>query len=227
MRFRLLDIVFIAIGVAIGIILSLQIRANPVKSGGTPLEQFEVKRSLLTSFALEQENLKKQLAATEEKRKEAQIIIERRSSKETRRTLERLKQITGFQTEEGEGIQIILNDNSAVTRIDFSSINENFVQATDLRDLVNALFLKDARAVSINDKRIIPLTPIQSAFDSVIIRNFQITPPFVIEAIGRPVALQEAISSIKNSKIQIFIDTALNITVPPLESGRSFKFISL
>lgn len=227
MRFRLFDTAFLIIGVIIGIIFSLQIRANPVKSGGTLLEQFGVKRSLLTSFALEQENLKKQLALIEEKRKEAQAIIERRFSKETRKTLEHLKQVTGFQMEEGEGIRITLNDNPAVTRTDFSSINENFVQATDLRDLANALFLKDARAVSINDKRIIPLTPIQSAFDNVIIRNFQITPPFVIEAIGRPVALQEAISSIKNPKIQIFTDIASNITVPPLESGRSFKFISL
>lgn len=227
MRFRLLDIVFIAIGVAIGIIFSLQIRAHPVKSGGTPFEQLEMKRSLLASFAHEQENLKKQSAAAEEKIKEAQAIIERRSSKETKEVRARLKQIDGFQTEEGAGVRITLNDNPAVARADFSSINENFVQAADLRDIVNALFLKDAVAVSINDKRVTPLTPIQSAFDSVIIGNFQIIPPFVIEAVGLPEALQEAAAFLKKPKIQIFIDRAPRLNIPPLESSRSFQFASL
>lgn len=227
MRSRLLDFVFITIGVTIGIILSLQIRANPVKSGSFPWQQLETKKSLLETFSLEQENLKKQLTVIEAKKEEAQSIIERRFSKETRRTLEHLKELTGFQAIEDEGIRIALSDNPSVARSDFSSINENFVQATDLRDLVNGLFLQDAKAISVNGKRITPLTTIQSAFDSMLIGNFQITTPFVLEAVGNPVSLQEALRSIKKSKIQIFTDVLRDVKIPPLESSRSMKFTSL
>lgn len=227
MRSRLFDFVFISIGITIGIILSLQIRANPVKSGSFPLQQLEVKKSLLEAFSFEQENLKKQLTAIEVKKEEAQDIVERRFSKETRRTIERLKELTGFQVIEGKGIRITLSDNPSVVRSDFSSINENFVQATDLRDLVNGLFLQDAVAISVNEKRIIPLTPIQSAFDSMLVGNFQITPPFIFEAVGNPESLQEALRFIKKSKIQIFTDIFGNLKIPPLESSRSMKFTSL
>lgn len=226
MRIRLLDLVFIAIGVTVGIILSLQIRADPIRSGSFPLEQLEVKKSLLESFSLEQENLKKELQAIEAKKKEARDIIERRSSVKTRRTLDRLKKLTGFQPLEGEGVRITLSDHSSVSRADFSSINENFVQATDLRDIVNGLFLKDAAAISINNKRISPLTPIQSAFDNILVGNFQITPPFSIEAIGNPTALQEAVHSIKKSKIRIFVDVAAKLKILSRESIRSTKFLS-
>lgn len=227
MHIRLLDLVFIAIGITIGIILSLQIRADPIRSGSFPLEQLEVKKSLLESFFLEQENLKKELQGIEEKKKEAQNVIERRSSSKTRRTLDRLKKLTGFQSLEDKGVRITLSDHSSVSRADFSSINENFVQATDLRDIVNGLFLKDAAGISINGKRISPLTSIQSAFDNILVGNFQIVPPFSIEAIGNPVALQEAVHSVKKSKIRIFVDSVSKLKIPSLDSIRSIKFISL
>ena len=71
-----------------------------------------------------------------------------------------------------------------MNRGDFSAADENFVQAAYLRDLVNALFLKDASAVSVNGKRALPLTPIQSAFDTILIQNVQVYSPFTIEAVG-------------------------------------------
>ena len=203
-RLNLISIVFIFIGIMIGIILSLQVRANPVSLGSFPLEQLEIQKSLLNSFSLEQQDLKQKLDAVEIKTAEAQKIIEKNTPSKILKSLDNLKSLTGFKPVKGIGIRIILNDNAAVNRIEFSSANESFVQAADLRDLVNLLFLKDAQAISINGKRVTPFISIQSVFDSMLIGNYQISPPFVIEAIGNTEALLEAVRQFNKRKIFSF-----------------------
>ena len=227
MRFRLIILFFGIIGIAIGIILSLQIRAGPVKTGSSPLEQIEVQKSLLTTFAVEQNELQKKFDEAESKLQEAQALIESRSSKQTTRLLEELKRLAGFSEIKGKGIKIIINDNPSVFRADFSAVNEYYVQAPDIRDLVNALFLKDAIAISVNGKRIAPLTPIQSVFDSILIGNFQTAPPFIVEAVGEEVALREAAKVLQGRKIHISVQVPEKIVIGPLESGRKFNYMTL
>ncbi|MBI2638542.1 DUF881 domain-containing protein [Candidatus Peregrinibacteria bacterium] len=227
MKTRFFNLFFIFIGIIIGIILSLQIRAQPVGTGSSPEKQLAIQKSLLNSFLTEQESLKKKLLSIEEKLSSAKEIMEKRSSRETQKTLSRLKRLTGFDAVSEEGIRITLSDNPSVSRVDFSALNENFVQASDLRDLVNVLFLQDAKAISINEKRILPFTSIQPVFDSILVGNFQIGSPFVISVVGNPDALQEAVKVLHKRKIQIFVDTPQTITVASADNPRSLKFLSL
>jgi len=219
MRLNLINIVFIFIGIMIGVILSLQVRANPVSLGSFPLEQLEIQKSLLNAFSLEQQELKQKLDAVETKINESQQIIEKKSSPKVLKMLNDLKYSTGFKPVKGVGIRIVLNDNAAVNRMYFSSTNENFVQAADLRDLVNLLFLKDAQAISINGKRVTSFTAIQSAFDSILIGNYQVSPPFVIEAIGNTSALLEAVRQFNKRKIQLFIDEEMQLDIKNLSQA--------
>ena len=227
MKINPVNLFFIVIGVAIGIILSLQIRAKPVGTSSSPVKQLAVQKSLLDTFAAQQEGFKKNLYEVEQKLSDAKRIIEKRTSRETQKTLTQLKSLTGFGTVTGEGIRITLSDNPSVSRTDFSAINENFVQASDLRDLVNALFLQDAKAIAINGTRILPLTPIQPVFDSILVGNFQIASPFTISVIGNPDSVIEAAKNTAKRKIQIFVDSPLTLTIDPADSPRSLKFISL
>lgn len=227
MKRRSIDVIFIAIGILIGIILVLQIRTKPFNISSFPLDQIRIQKSLLETFLLEQEELKKSLFLIENRLEEERKILEQRSSRQTINRLNSLKKLTGFNTVRGEGIRITLRDNSAVTRLDFSPTDEQFVQASDLRDLINALFLKDARAISINGHRVLPLTPIQSAFDVLLVGNFQIVPPFVIETVGNPDALTEAVTDFRRRKIQIFIDRLADIEIGPREGMPSTKYLSL
>lgn len=227
MKLRPINFVFVMIGLVIGIILSLQIQSHPVMFGSYPLDQLEVRKSLFQSFSLQQEELNTHLAALRLKKEEVQSMLERRSSKETRLFLEKLKRQTGMMAATGEGIRITLSDNPAVVRNDFSSANENFVQATDLRDLINVLFLKDAAAVAVNGKRITPLTPIQPAFDSVLVANFQVNAPFIVEAIGNSESLKEAPHNLKTRKIHIFYDAPVPLKMEALEGGRPLKHLNL
>lgn len=227
MKIRLFNLFFVIIGVAIGIILSLQIRAQPVGTSSSPVKQLAIQKSLLNTFAAQQEELKKQLSEIEQKLTDAKRIIEKRTSKETQETLAQLKSLTGFDTVQGEGIRITLSDSPSVSRVDFSAVNENFVQASDLRDLINALFLQDAKAIAINGKRILPLTPIQPVFDSILVGNFQIASPFTVSVIGNPESLTQAVNNIQKRKIQVFLDSPVTLTIDPADSPRSLKFISL
>lgn len=227
MRTRLISSLFIIIGTAIGIILSLQIRAQPIKLGSFPLEQLETQKQLLTTFSTEQDELKRRLDAVESKLKDAQEIIAQRSSKATLRQLEDLRNKTAFNSITGQGIKITLKDNASVNRLDFSTVKEAFVQATDVRDLTNALFLKGAKAIAVNGKRIGPLTPIQSVFDSILVGNIQINSPFVVEAIGTLDELIDGVNTIRSRKIQIHIDSPIYLKLDPIDATRTIKFMTL
>lgn len=227
MKLRFIDIIFIFIGVSIGIIVSLQLRAQPPQVGSSAQDQLSIQKSLLASFSLEQEDLKKQIKNFDEKLSNAKEIIKNRSSRATVNKIEHLKSLTQMESVEGEGVRITLNDNPSVSRLDFSAIDENFIQASDLRDLINALYLKGAKAISINQKRISPLTPIQSVFDSMLLGNFQISPPFVVEAVGNADALINAASYLQQKKIHAFFEKVNSLEVKASEGSKPIKYVSL
>ena len=227
MRHKVIISIFILIGVAIGIILSLQIRTRPPEIGSFPLDQLTAQKAMLDTFSIEQQDLKMKLEAVESALKTTRAAFDANSSKKTLKTLTDLKNLTGFDLAQGTGIRITLGDNPAASRVDFSTIDENFVQASDLRDLANTLFLKDALAVAINGKRITPLTPIQSLFDSILIDNLQTTPPFVIEAIGNPVALEAGIHTFNKRKLTLYIDVKPVLALPSLDALHKLTFTSL
>lgn len=227
MKFHPAHFFFVFVGVAIGVIISLQIRARPISSASSPVHQIEIQKSLLSTFVIEQDDLKKKLDSVKTKLDESKKILEQRSSRQTRKTLERLKSLTSFDRVTEEGIRMTLSDNPAVTRISFSAINENFVQASDLRDIANLLFLMDAKAIAINGKRITPLTPIQAIFDSILVGNFRIASPFIITAIGYPQSLIRAADHFTSRKIHMFVEPVEEITIEPAEFIRSLKFASI
>jgi len=227
MKKQVVTPLFIGIGLLVGIIFSLQFRAKPIGSGSFPLERLEIQKELLTEYSVEQQELKQRIEEADEKLQEARALIERQTSPQTLNELDRLRAAAGFTAVEGSGIRVKLSDNPGVSRRGFSSVNENFVQASDVRDLVNSLFLKDARAVSINGNRVMPLTSIQPVADNLLVGNFFEIAPFVIEAVGDPDALEEAVETIRSRKIRVFADVVDSLKLEPVESRRTLKFLKL
>lgn len=227
MRFTFLNSLFIFIGIAIGIILALQIRATPIPVDSFPDQQIEIQKDLLATFSAEQSKLETDLAEVEKKLQEAEVTIAYRSSTAAKQTLAHLKDLTASSAVSGEGIRITLKDNPAASRVDFAAGSADFVQASDLRDLVNTLFLQDARAIAINSRRITPLTSIRPVFDTILVGNFQIASPFIIEAAGNPQSLSSVLQYIRKNKIQMFVDWPTMLELSPLESKRAIEFMSL
>ncbi|PJC36720.1 hypothetical protein CO046_04325 [Candidatus Peregrinibacteria bacterium CG_4_9_14_0_2_um_filter_53_11] len=226
MRTRLVEVSFVSIGLVIGVILALQIGTTPVYVGSYPLDQIEVQKQLLTTFSTEQEQLKRRLEDVQARRDEVRAIIERHSSPQLVEELGELKSYAGFDTVSGHGVRITLND-KAIDRINYTSLNQYFVQAADLRDLMNALFLQDAQAISINGRRVLPLTAVQSAFDTIFVGNLQISAPFVVEAVGNPEALKYALTLLPKKEISIYTEDVSELTIAPQETLRPLNYLSL
>ena len=226
MRTRLVEVSFVSIGLVIGVILALQIGTTPVYVGSYPLDQIEVQKQLLTTFSTEQEQLKRRLEDVQARRDEVRAIIERHSSPQLVEELGELKSYAGFDTVSGHGVRITLND-KAIDRINYTSLNQYFVQAADLRDLTNALFLQDAQAISINGRRVLPLTAVQSAFDTIFVGNLQISAPFVVEAVGNPEALKYALTLLPKKEISIYTEDVSELTIAPQETLRPLNYLSL
>lgn len=66
---------------------------------------------------------------------------------------------------------------------------------SDLQGAVNTLFAGGAEGVALNDERIIGTTAIRSAGQLITVNYRFVTPPYVIEAVGDPVALFEGFTT--------------------------------
>ncbi len=218
--------IFIAIGLAIGIILILQIHSGPVTFGSSNQEQIALRRELFQDFRVDQEQLSKKLEQFDERQQELESLLEQRTAKETRDKLQQLREITGFSNVQGVGVEITMNDNPTASRFDYSALNESFVQSADIRDAVNALFLQQAGAVSINGQRVTPLTPIRSAFDTIFIDNIQVAGPYVISALGNQDALEGALTYIRKNGIRVFVDRKSQIQIPARKLSIEVRYLT-
>lgn len=66
------------------------------------------------------------------------------------------------------------------------------VNDRDLQAVVNGLWLAGAEAIAINDVRLSSRAPIRSAGEAVLVDFQPLSPPYVIEALGRPADLEVA-----------------------------------
>ena len=69
-------------------------------------------------------------------------------------------------------------------------LDDGRVRDTDLQDAVNALWAAGAEAVSINGQRLTALTAKRSAGSAVLVDLLPLSPPYVVQAVGQPAALE-------------------------------------
>lgn len=70
------------------------------------------------------------------------------------------------------------------------TVPEGRVSDTDLQDVVNGLWAAGAEAVAVNGQRLTALSAIRSAGESVLVDLRPLAPPYVVEAVGDPAALE-------------------------------------
>lgn len=131
-------------------------------------------------------NWKSKYEETDQKYQETMAKIEeykttKESNEETEKLidteLEQANMSLGTTEVEGQGIEIILRE---INQDDFSKIN-----ASNLLEIVNALKLAGAEAISINDERIINMSDIVYInYTFIKVNGQRILAPYVIKAIG-------------------------------------------
>lgn len=107
--------------------------------------------------------------------------------------LEKMLLVSSLTPVEGEGIVITLKDST-----DAQVIGENaesyIVHDTDLRSVINELYVAGAEAVSVNGERLYPLSTVRCVGNTVLVNNKRCTSPFEIKAIGDKNALESALN---------------------------------
>ena len=94
-----------------------------------------------------------------------------------------LRVITGFVAVQGPGVRFTVDDAP-------SGEPEGRVRATDLRLLANGLWQAGAEAIAINGRRLTALSAIVNAGIAVKVNRSELSPPYVVSAIGDPRTMQ-------------------------------------
>ncbi len=176
--------IFLLVGILLGVLLAWQFNAPLSISGRFLSDELNAKNELLKDFVDEQSFLKSRIVSLREEIEVLESNLEKQSAIFNINLLEALKKDVGLTEITGEGLEIILDDGVAAFREFTNATDENLVQASDLRDVVNVLNAASADAISINNQRVIATSVISSLGNSILINNSQTSPPFVITVLG-------------------------------------------
>lgn len=104
--------------------------------------------------------------------------------KKKKEELDAFRRESGLTAVEGKGVEIVLRD-AEISGATADS-EQAVVHDSDIRLIINGLYLGGARAVSVNGERITSLSSIRCVGPTVLINSRRVSSPFVIRAIGDP-----------------------------------------
>lgn len=117
-------------------------------------------------------------------------------------TVEKAAAPAGLTEVRGAGLRVTLTD--APRSSDAEGIDPNVlvVHQQDLQGFVNALWAGGASAVTLQGQRLVSTTGIKCVGSTVVLDGVPYSPPYVIEAIGGPTALQLALDD--SSQVEVY-----------------------
>ncbi len=137
--------------------------------------------------------------------------------------VEDLKSQVGLTEANGEGVEVVIDDSNT------ENIEANAIaHASDLRDLIDLLWSRGARAISIEaegniEERIVFSSSIDCVVNTVLINSTKASPPFKVKAIGNRDALLAAVNDrvalksiyerVDKSGLKFFTTQNANITI--------------
>ncbi len=100
------------------------------------------------------------------------------------KTQEELALEAGTTPVKGRGVVVKLSDAQRSPGQDSTKFDSSRIQDSDIQLVVNALFATGAEAVSINDNRVVAVTPIRAAGGTIVVNYRPVSSPYRISAIG-------------------------------------------
>ncbi len=110
--------------------------------------------------------------------------------------LKSAKLLAGLTPVQGPGVVVTLNDskNPFPGGLPPGMTPPNIIHDTDINQVVNELKAAGAEAVSVNDQRLVAVSPVRCAGPTVFVNNTAQTPPYLIKAIGDSKTLGAALN---------------------------------
>ena len=103
--------------------------------------------------------------------------------------------LAGLTDVKGPGVLVTMDDSKLPYPKDMPPglTPQNIIHDNDIGQVVNELKAAGAEAISVNDQRLVAVSPIRCAGPTIFINNTPQTPPYVIKAIGDPKILITAL----------------------------------
>lgn len=178
------------------------------------MSEQELKQSLIEwkeKYKTTEEKIKDTISKIEDYEEKLQTNDEAREI--VKKELSEAKQTFGLTDIEGEGIIVKLTDT-----------DERIYEYKDLLNLVNELRAAGAKAISINDQRIVNMSDIANvAYRYIMINNNRITSPYTIKVIGERTYLKSALT-IKNGYMDLKEKDGYKISIQEKEKIKINKY---
>ena len=213
----------------------MQIKSKVPHVGSYPLEEINSRQELLKLFTAEQRLLENTLLALKAEIKEQEERNEKRASISRQEELKALREKIGLEPVTGRGVGILLADSLKADRGSIPPDESLLVQTSDIRDLVNVLFLNGAEAVSINNNRILPIFSLNFVGNSFLLNGFHLFPPFTVEAVGPVGVLKSSVTNelllpdllkrVSQKKLRLVISGEEDLNIPAFKGELSVNYL--
>lgn len=189
-RLNYMSIILILIGIVIGIFFTFQWR-TPYTRATDPIVNYVSLVQTKEKLVEQQKDLKQQIESLNKQSSEAQKVLKQYSgSKEKVDEVEKDEIKIGLTQVKGSGVIINLSDaNQEITSA------KSIAHAADLRDVINFLWGLGAKAISINNERVVFSTSIDCIVNTILINSTKTVPPFEIKVIGDKEFLYQSLSN--------------------------------
>lgn len=133
----------------------------------------------------------------------------------------------------GKGVIITLDD-SAIAKKPSENPNLYIIHDEDLLRILNELRAAGAEAIALNDQRIVAMSEVRCAGQTVSVNNVRSAPPYVIKVIGSPKNLTSALrlrggvaETFEFWGIQVKIQEEDDLLIPALNTPQRFEYASV
>jgi len=145
------------------------------------------------------------------------------------REILRLKMAAGLTPLEGPGIRITLSDSEKKLK-EYEDPVFYIVHYDQLELLVNELWAAGAEAIAVNNYRLGSTTGFSCAGTTILVDTRRLAPPYIIEAIGDPANLKNALlmpggfveQQILSFNLKFIIETVDRLRIPAYKGSISF-----
>ena len=181
----------------LGAMLGLSVRTQTVKQTQDKLDRLQ------GTDMLAKANVDAQRRIAQLQKDNAQLVKSAPSDtarqKLLSKDLEKSQFLAGLTDVKGPGIIVTLDDSkiplpAGIPAGVLGGAPPNIIHDTDINQVVNELKATGAEAISINDQRLVAVSPVRCAGPTVFVNNTPQTPPYIIKAIGNPKNLATALN---------------------------------
>ncbi len=214
MKFKTIYWVLLLVGLVMGVILAVQFRLTSEIAKNSPTqERTAALQEELEKARQSREVLQHRVYELRDRLDQSVAGPELTKMKEE---INRVRELAGMTKMEGPGVEVTLNDNPDVLPPGMDP--NNFVlHDEDVLSVLNELKAAGARAIAINEQRIISTTEVRCIGPTILLnKNQRLSPPFVIYALGDPDTLTNSLK-MKEGVVDSLLDWGIQVDIKKVD----------